>query len=416
MSEIIKPFSDINNAVKYFNSLYGETTEEQKTRYEKEFLRFKKEFGKDACYIASSSGRVEVCGNHTDHNGGKVVSCAISLDSLAMFLPTDDNKIIINSVGYKPMCVDINGPEIEEIGTSPALVRGVCVGLKERGYKVGGFIATVTSNVLGGAGISSSASFELLITEILNFLYNDDKIDRETMAKIAQYSENVYFAKPCGLLDQTAISFGGLKKLDFSDKKKIDVKNINNDLKDYTLVLVNTGGSHANLTDEYASIPKEMKEVASLLGKERLIDISENDFYAKLPSIFGKVSDRAICRAIHFYNDNKRVDNLENALNNNDYQTFLDMINQSGISSLCKLQNCFVAGSSEQLIPKALSVSERFLNGGANRVHGGGFAGTILNIVKNDNLNYFIENMSAYYGRENIIPLKVRSIGTIVLK
>ena len=411
-----KAYKDISVVFDKFNALYGEQTEAQENRYYNAFERFKEIYGVDSTYIASSSGRVEVCGNHTDHNGGRVVSCAISLDTLAMFLPTDDDFINIYSEGHGVITVDIQGEEVEKEGTSSALVRGVIVGLKDKGYSVGGFNAYFTSNVLSGAGISSSASFEVLIAEIENFLYNDNSVSQEDKAIVSQFAENKYFGKPCGLLDQTAISFGGLKKLDFFDKnKKIKVTDIKNDLKDYTLILVNTGGSHANLTDEYAAIPKEMYSVANALGADRLIEVSEEDFYAKLPKISDTLADRAICRAIHFYEENKRVDDLVKALLNNNYDDFLRCIRESGISSLCKLQNCFVAGADEQLIPKALSISERYLNGGANRVHGGGFAGTILNIVKNDVKSYFIDNMKRFYGEKNIIPLKVRTLGAIVL-
>lgn len=410
-----KPYENVEEVFCRFNELYGEQSDKQQERYRFEFDRFCKSFGEKTAYIASSSGRVEVCGNHTDHNGGKVVSCAISLDTLAMFLPTNDNVITIKSEGYPDIIVDINGNETEKIGTSPALVRGVVVGLKDRKYNVGGFKACFTSNVLGGAGISSSASFEVLIAEILNFLYNDGLIDAETKAKVAQFSENKYFGKPCGLLDQTAIAFGGLKLLDFFDKAKISVTDIHNELKDYTLVLINTGGSHANLTDEYAAIPYEMKLVAKQFNKDRLIDITRDEFYQKLPEMYNKLPDRAIERAIHFYNENERVDDLKKSLENEDYQGFLDDINNSGISSLCKLQNCYVSGSSDQAIPKALALSGEFLCGGANRVHGGGFAGTILNIVKNENLQYFMDNLNRFYDKKDIIPLKVRSVGTITL-
>lgn len=409
------PYQETKSLSKYFESLYGGKSTYQEERYENLFKKFKESYNEDKAYFASSSGRVEVCGNHTDHNGGRVVSCAISLDTLGAFLPSDNNVIRIKSEGYPDIVVDLNGEEIEKQGTSSALVRGVLVGLKERGYKVGGFYACFTSNVIGGAGISSSASFEVMIAEIINFLYNDGKIDPEIKSVVSQFAESKYFGKPCGLLDQTAIAFGGLKKLDFGDKSKIKVSAINNVLSEYTLVLVNTPGSHAELTDEYAAIPKEMYSLANAMGKERLIGIPEDEFYSKLPSVIDKVSDRAVSRAIHFYNENKRVDRVANSLNNNDYEDFLRAISESGISSLGKLQNCYVAGSKNQPIPKALSVAEYFLNGGVNRVHGGGFAGTILNIVKNDNLDYFVENMIKFYGASNVIPLKVRSVGTIVL-
>ncbi|MBE5734092.1 MAG: galactokinase [Clostridiales bacterium] len=410
-----KPYVDTSFAENYFISLYGEKTDFQRNRYKNAFENFKKTFNVESAYVASSSGRVEVCGNHTDHNGGKVLSCAISLDTLAMFLPSNENVIYIKSEGYPDIKVNLADDDFEEKGTSSALVKGVVVAMKNKGYKVGGFFATFTSNVLGGAGISSSASFEVLVAEILNFLYNDGKISPHEKAVIAQYSENVYFGKPCGLLDQTAIAFGGLKKLDFSDKTKINVTEIDNSLSDYTLILINTGGSHANLTDEYASIPSEMFSVAKAMGKERLVDVDKNYFFSSISNFKNKVSDRAVLRAIHFYQENERVDKACDALSSNDYDLFLTAVKESGISSLNKLQNCYVSGSLDQAIPKALAISNEFLNGGVNRVHGGGFAGSILNIVKNENVDDFIKGVSAFFNKDCIIPLRVRSVGTIVL-
>ena len=409
------PYDNVSDVFSFFPLLYGEVTDAQKQRYEKAFFNFKSKFNESSAFIASSSGRVEVCGNHTDHNGGKVVSCAISLDTLAMFLPTDDGKIVIDSEGYPLIEVDVNGEDVEKKGTSAGIVRGVVVGLNKLGYKVGGFKASFTSNVLGGAGISSSASFEVLVAEILNFLYNDGKITNEEKSKIAQFAENVYFEKPCGLLDQTAIAFGGLKKLDFKDKDKIVVEDIPNDLSDYTFVLINSGGSHADLTDEYAAIPAEMKTVARAFNEERLIDVGEERFYAELPDKIDNLGDRAVLRAVHFFEENSRVDEVAGALKVSDFSRFIKMINESGISSLCKLQNCYVSGGKDQSIPKALALAKRYLNGGANRVHGGGFAGSILNVVKNNDLGGFIKNLSAYYKTKDIIPLRVRSVGTIVL-
>lgn len=410
-----KPFYNLDGIESNFTSLYGEITNFQKTRYCNAFSKFKQIFDHDSAYIASSSGRVEVCGNHTDHNGGKVVSCAISLDSLAFFMPTEDGVITIQSEGYPKMIIDTKLAPNEKIGTSPALVRGVVEGLKKRGYLFGGFNAYITSNVLGGAGISSSASFEVLICEILNFLYNDGKINRQENAYISQFSENVYFGKPCGLLDQTAIAYGGLKKLDFADPKNIVVDDVNCDLSDYSLVLINTGGSHANLTDEYAAIPAEMKSVAKAFGKERLIEIEKSYFFANLKEYISNLSDRAVLRAIHFYEENDRVDLLCDCLEKNDYQGFLKCIDESGKSSLCKLQNCYVSGSKEQLIPRALAIASNYLCGGANRVHGGGFAGTTLNIVKNDKVDYFINNVKKFFGEQSVVLLKVRSVGVKVL-
>lgn len=400
----------------YFNDLYGEVTSFQKERYAKNFEWFKKSFNKDECYIASSSGRVEVCGNHTDHQGGKVVSCSISLDIISMFLPTDDGIIRIKSEGHSDMVVDTNKDEQVKIGTSTAIVKGIVEGLKNRGYKVGGFIACCTSSVLNGAGISSSAAFECLIVKILSFLYNDNKVSTEDVAKISQYSENVYFGKPCGLLDQTAIAFGGIKLLNFFDKEKIGVTAIENSLSDYTLILVDTGSDHANLTDEYAAIPAEMKKVAQDLGKTRLADVDENEFYKNITSLRATAGDRAVLRAIHYFEENKRVNKLADALNKNDFATFLDCISKSGDSSYKILQNCYVAGGKDQSVPMALTLAKKCLkDGDVNRIHGGGFAGTILNVVKNENVEEFIENLSAFYKKQAIIPLKVRKVGSIIL-
>ena len=407
------PFADITPAEKMFGALYGEASAYQVRRYQNAFDKFKKIYGETSSYICSSSGRVELLGNHTDHNGGKVLSSAISLDTLAFFLPNNSSVVRLFSEGYGEIVADLNNLENSENGTTLSLVKGVAKWLIDNGFNVGGFNAYITSTVLNGAGISSSAAFEVLISEIFNFLFNDGKITNEQKVKASHFAENVYFGKPCGLLDQTAIAYGGLKKLDFKNKDKLNVQNIDGNLDDYTLILVNSGGSHENLTDEYAAIPAEMKKAAKTFGKERLIEINENEFFdaEKLKNL----SDREVSRAIHFFQENKRVDNAETALIQGDYKAFLTCVRESGISSLCKLQNCFVPKDSKQPILRALFIAEQYLNGGANRVHGGGFAGTILNIVKNENKEYFIENLSKFFGQENVIPLKVRKCGTIVL-
>jgi len=411
---IKKPSDNVKDFLPIFPLLYGNQTEGQEERYEKLFSTFKESFGYEKAYFASSSGRVEVIGNHTDHNGGKVVTCAISLDTLGCFMPTDNDIITIKSQGYDDIVIDIKGNEIENKGTSSAMVRGVVVGLKNKGFNVGGFSACFTSNVLGGAGISSSASFEVLVAEILNFLYNESKITAEDKAKVAKFSENEYFGKPCGLLDQSAIAFGGLHKFDFFNPNKIAAEKINNSLSDYDLVLINTGGSHADLTDEYAAVPAEMFSVAKALGIKKLADISKDEFFNNVGKL-KKLSDRAILRAVHFYNENERVDGVVEALNNSDYNTFLTMVRESGLSSLTKLQNCSVAGAKEQPIVKALALSEEYLNGGVNRVHGGGFAGTILNVVRKDKSKEFVANMKKLFSEESVILLSVRQVGAIVL-
>lgn len=409
-----KLYTNVNEVFYNFPLLYGNKVCGQEERYQKAFDKFKSLFNADNSYIVSSSGRVEVLGNHTDHNGGKVVSAGISLDTLGFFLPTNDNLITVKSEGYPEVLVDINNLSSFKKESSQALVCGVAVGLINAGFKVGGFNAYLTSNVLGGAGISSSASYEVLIAEIFNVLYNDGKISPKTKAIVSKFAENEYFGKPCGLLDQTAIAFGGLKELDFSVDGDLSVKDVKCDLADYSFVLVNTGGSHADLTDEFASIPREMKLVAKAFDKNRLIEITEEEFYEKLPEIQSGLSERSILRAIHFFNENKRVDKAINAINSSNYDLMLDAINGSGDSSMTYLQNCYVAGG-EQLIPKAVAISKRYNPFGATRVHGGGFAGCVLNVVKNENLQSFIDNMSKVFGNENLIVLSIRYVGTIAL-
>lgn len=407
------PYCDVSCVKKYFNDLYGDKVSGQYERYERAFSEFKRLFGEESCYIASSSGRVELLGNHTDHNGGRVLSCAISLDTLAFFTPCN-GEIRLFSEGYGEIKVGLSDTKPVKKGTSAALIKGVAEGFKNYELKAGGFNAYVTSSVLNGSGVSSSASFEVLICEIFNFLYNDGAVSCELKAKISQFAERDYFGKPCGLLDQTAIAYGGLNKLDFGDKDKIKVERIDEKLRDYTLFLINTGSSHENLTNEYASIPAEMKTVAGAFGKERLIELDESEFYAR-EDIIKKLPDRAVARAIHFFDENKRVDRAAESLLKKDFSAFLDCVRESGISSLCKLQNCYVGGSNEQLVPRALFITEKFLNGGANRVHGGGFGGTILNIVENKNAEFFLKSASRFFGKENVIELKIRNIGTIVL-
>ncbi len=408
-----QPFTCVSNVYDRFVELYGVDSDYQRERYSAEFDRFCEKFGFKTAYIASSSGRVEVIGNHTDHNGGRVISSAISLDTLAMFMPTDDEVIRVSSMGYDEIVVDLSDLERYKMNGSAALVAGVADALRLRGYRAGGFCACMTSNVIGGAGISSSAAFEVLIAEILNFLYNDGRISAEEKSFVSQYAENVFFGKPCGLLDQTAIAFGGLKLLDFSSKQGIKVANVTDNTEGFTFVLVNTGGSHANLTQHYAAIPAEMKAVASAYGRDRLIEMSYDEFIDGLPN--KSLPDRAVMRAVHFYSENLRVDAAASTLSDGDIQGFFDAVNASGVSSMCFLQNCNVPGSEEQSIPRAISVSKFYNRNGAVRVHGGGFAGCVLNVIKNSDVDDFIVNMARHYGEENVIRLYVRSVGTIVL-
>ncbi|MBQ7339965.1 MAG: galactokinase [Clostridia bacterium] len=413
MKTLKNPYESVQSVFEKFSLLYGENSIKQQERYIKIFNEFKSIFGAKNAYFISSSGRAEIIGNHTDHNGGKVIACSISLDTVAAFLPRGDNKIKLVSQGYPIIELDTLSNEVCEKGTSKALVKGVLEGLRNYGYKVGGFNAYVESDVVGGVGISSSASYELLVCEILNFLYNDNVVSPEERAKICQFSESEYFGKPCGLLDQTAISFGGLNLLDF-EKDYIQVEKIEEDLKDYALVLINTGGSHADLTDEYAAVRTEMKEVASFFGVERLIDINMEDFLYNLPKM-KNLSDRAILRAIHFFEENERVILAEESLRKKDYSTFLDCVNKSGISSIVNLQNCHVNGSLNQPIIRSLSVCKNFIKDGANRVHGGGFAGGIINFVKKENLSEFLNAVEKIFSKKDVVSFLIRGEGVLVL-
>lgn len=399
-----------------FRSLYGanfdgKTVEDRYTLLEK---RFTECFHHGNSDLFSASGRIEICGNHTDHNNGKVLVAAISVDTLAAVSKTEDNIIRVASEGYRDMVIDVASLKKvpEENGTSIALVKGVVQGLMDRGYRVGGFQAAITSNVFKGAGVSSSASFELLMCEILNVYYNNGAISKVEKAQISQFAENEFFGKPCGLLDQAGISLGGLSYIDFKDPEHPVTGTLTPNFEGYDIVLVNTGGDHSDLTHCYASIRVEMGEVAKCFGKSVLREVDEAEFYASLPALKNKVSGRAILRAIHFYEENKRIDRCLAALEKNDLKSFFAAINASGDSSYRLLQNCYVEGDVKQPIPLAIAVTRRILGGdGAVRVHGGGFAGTILTFVNRNNTEQYISEMKKLFGEQNVFKTTVRSLG-----
>lgn len=367
-------------------------------------------------YVFSSSGRAEICGNHTDHNHGKVIVAAISCDILAAVGKSEDGVIRIYSEGFAPFCVNVDETEVvrAEYGKSVALVRGVVKAIKDRGYKVGGFTAVSDSTVFRGAGVSSSAAFELLIAEILNVLYLDGALGKVEKAIISQYAENIYFGKPCGLLDQSGISLGGINKIDFKDPESPVIESLSAP-EGYTLVITNTGGSHATLTEHYAAIKSEMHDVARCFGKEFLRDVGEDEFYDSISSVRRKTSDRAVLRACHFYEENKRVEVGAIALRRGDIRTFLESIQKSGESSLNCLQNCFVPGSCEQPVSLALHISDRIIKDGAVRLHGGGFAGTILAYLSDAEKDGYAFEMAKLFGEENVFKASVRKPGAVCL-
>ena len=363
--------------------------------------------------VYSSSGRAEVLGNHTDHNHGKVMVAAISCDVLACVSKRADGKIKVVSDGYAPITVSLNDLEKRdgEAGTSAALVRGVANAIKQKGLDFGGFTAHCTSNVFKGAGVSSSAAFEVLIAEIINDLYLGGKLSPVEKAVVSQYAENVYFGKPCGLLDQSGIAIGSLTKLDFKTPTNPVIEKLPK-IKGYSFVITNTGGDHAKLTPHYAAIRTEMNEVAAFFGKEVLRDVSPDEFTESIHLLKNKVSGRAILRAMHFFDENDRVDTAEKAVKTGDAATFLDCVNKSGLSSLTLLQNCHVPADEAQPVVLGIETSRRIIKDGAVRVHGGGFAGSILAVVSENETDGYIAFMKKIFGDENVFRAEIRTPGT----
>lgn len=391
----------------------------QRNRYINALREYEKLFGDAEAQIFSTPGRSEVCGNHTDHQKGKVLATSINLDAIGVACATDDNTIHLKSGDFPMEVIDLADLSINEseFGTTKALIKGVAAGLKERGYKLSGFNAYVTSDVLMGAGLSSSAAFEGLIGTIISGLHNDMKLDSVTNAIVGQYAENVYFGKPCGLMDQMACCVGGMVYIDFEDPKNPIVKPVESDFEKagLSLCIVDTKCSHADLTDDYAAIPKEMKAVASALGKDVLREVSESEFYGSLPKLKEQVSDRSILRAIHFFEEESRVEEAVSALEKEDYVNFLNVIKASGESSACKLQNIYSPKNPDsQNMTLALALTGKYIGeNGVCRVHGGGFAGTIQAFVKNKYVQEYKENIEKVFGEGSCHVLKVRPYGGI---
>lgn len=367
--------------------------------------------------LFSAPGRTEVGGNHTDHNHGRVLAAGINLDAIAVASKNDENIVRVKSRGYAMDVVDLSDLSIhaDEEGHSPALVRGVCQGFLNNGYKIGGFDAVTASRVLSGSGLSSSAAYEVLVGTMLNYLYNDGKVDPVTIAKIAQYAENEYFGKPCGLMDQMACSVGSFITIDFKDPSEPVIEKVDFDFAScgHSLCIVDTKGSHSNLTDEYAAIRLEMESVAAQFSKKVLREVDEKDFLAKIPELREAVGDRAVLRAMHFYKDNERVLREVDALKKNDFEQFKQLVIESGDSSYMYNQNVFATKQPEiQPVSIALALSEQVLDGkGAWRVHGGGFAGTIQAFVPNDLLDEYKSTLEAVFGEGSCYVLAIRPVG-----
>ncbi len=402
--------------------LNDSAVEEQKSREAEILDSFTETFGaNNDVHFFSAPGRTEVGGNHTDHNHGKVLAAAVNLDTVAAAAKRDDTRAIEKSKGHKCVDIDISDLSVheDEYGRSDGLIRGMCAGFKERGYNIGGFNAASMTKVLSGSGLSSSAAYEVLIGTILNHLYNDGKVSDVEIAKISQYAENKYFNKPCGLMDQMASSVGGFITIDFNDPSKPIIEKINYDFasSSHALCIVDTGGSHADLTDDYASVRSEMENAASVFGKSVLRDVDENEFNQNIALVREKANDRAVLRALHFFNENKRVDKEVAALNSGNFEEFKKLVIESGFSSYMYNQNVYTTKDPQnQGVSLALAMCENMLRGkGAWRVHGGGFAGTIQAFVPVDMLDEFRNNIEAVYSEGSCHVLSIRPFGGIKL-
>ncbi len=405
-------------------SLYGESDlAAQKARYLAAISAFEALYGEREAGIYSVSGRSELSGNHTDHNHGCVVAASINLDIIAIAAATDDGVIRVKSEGFDEDVVDVTAytePVTEKFGTSASIIAGMCAGFRKNGHKVGGFCAYTTSSVLKGSGLSSSAAFEDMIGNILNHIYNNGTVDNVEIAMLAQYAENKFFGKPCGLMDQVACASGGIVAIDFADTDhpKIDKLTFDITAAGYNLCIVNTGGNHADLTEDYASVPAEMKKVASFFGKNYLRELSIKEILANAKALREACGDRAILRAIHFFNENERVAAQKQALMDGDLDRFFAGVRSSGLSSFCYLQNVYTTKNvSEQGLSLALAVAEEFLadQKAAWRVHGGGFAGTVQAFVPTTEAEAFRAHMDGVFGEGACIVLRIRGEGAIRL-
>ena len=377
---------------------------------------------RDGIRLFSAPGRTEVGGNHTDHQHGCVLAGGVNLDVIAVVAPNNDGKVRIKSEGYDMDVIDIAELEKNEAehGRASALIRGVLSRFKELGCALSGFNAYTTSNVLKGSGLSSSAAFEVLVGNIINGMFFENKADEITIAKIGQYAEREYFGKPCGLLDQMASSLGGFTYADFFDPSEPITEKINLDIHSfgYTLCVVDTGGNHANLTQDYADITIECKKISNALGVDFLRDADSDRFYKSIPELRRSCGDRAVLRAFHFFNEQNRVEEQKAALKAGDFESFLRLVNESGNSSYDYLQNLYSNSDvAEQGLPLAIAFTKRFLNGrGACRVHGGGFAGTIQCYIPTEILADYKKMIESVFGSGSCCVLNIRPVGGYEIK
>jgi galactokinase len=391
----------------------------QTERYIKAVKKFEELYGAGEVEVFSAPGRSEIGGNHTDHQHGEVLAASINLDALAIVRPLAEAEVRVVSGDSPMITVSLSNLDInkDEEGTTLSLIKGVLAGIKNRGYNLGGFETYITSDVLIGAGLSSSAAFETIIGTIISGLYNESKISAVEIAIIGQYAENVYFGKPCGLMDQMACSVGSLVHIDFANPAEPVIEKVEFDLdaQGYSLCITDTKGSHADLTADYAAIPEEMKKIAAYFGKEVLREVSASDILTNIGKLREEFGDRAVLRALHFVSENVRVQEEVAALKSNDINKFLDTVKKSGNSSYKYLQNVYVNHDiTHQNMSIALAVSDLTLGAnGASRVHGGGFAGTIQAFVKNEDVQKYKDAMDAVFGTGACNILKIRKYGGI---
>jgi len=418
---------DENNLRNALRKVYGKekaVLDSQMERYNTLVSKHKEQFGNKELHLFSAPGRTELGGNHTDHNHGLVLTASVNLDSIAVCSRNNNNEVTIFSEGYdEPFIVKLSDliSKKEEEGTTNALIRGIASRLAALGFSTGGFDAFISSDVLIGSGLSSSASIEVLIGTVFNVLFNGNKISSEQIALVGQYAENRFFGKPCGLMDQLASVVGGIITIDFENSQSPAVEKVdfNFESSDHRLIVVNTGGSHEDLTEDYSSIPKEMKDVANSLGKEVCRDISMDELLPKIKELRSIIGDRAILRTMHFLEDNEKVTKQVEALRKNDFKRYLKLVNQSGNSSFKLLQNIYSPKNiSEQGVSLALAITERYIDAieeGACRVHGGGFAGTIQVFLPVEQVQEYIKLIESVFETGSAKILTIRSEGAVYI-
>ena len=417
------PLTDFEKLESAVSALYGpQAAPRQLDRYRGVLRGLEERFGPcERAAVFSAPGRSEIGGNHTDHQHGRVLAGSIDLDVVAAVAPSGDNVIRIQSEGFPMDVVDLDDLEVhpEEYNTSAAIIRGIAAWFKRQGCALEGFNAYTTSSVFKGSGLSSSAAFEVLVGSVINSLFFDGQCDPVRIAQIGQYAENVYFGKPSGLLDQMGCSVGGMVTIDFQDNASPIVEKVDFDFSaaGHALCIIDSGADHADLTGEYAAVPGELKEICAHFGKSVLREVPEADFLTALPVLRQKAGDRAVLRAIHIYDENRRVGEQVEALRRGDFGAFLAQVRASGLSSWRYLQNVVPAGyTHHQEVALALAVCERLLGGrGACRVHGGGFAGTIQAFVPLDMLEGFKAEMERVLGDGSCHVLTIRPVGGVRL-